>query len=162
MENQLKELAPDVAGSDDTHAEPSPNDNSSVFLAVTCDNTRLSGDVSDYQRAVAKDRKQCRVFGAATANIMPCAFWPYEQAEVPVAMVDDAPENNLIVQHRRDPVTPYAGSAMLHERFDNRSKPVSVDGSGHGVFIYGDSACADNLTTTFLVDGKMPSKDRRC
>lgn len=162
-EAQVDELTAAPADGAALPTQLSPSDNSfSVFLAVTCNDTEFSGDVAEYQRAVADDRERYPVFGAATANIMPCAFWPYDQIEPPVAIADDGPENILIVQHRRDPATPFAGGTMLREHFDERSKLVSVDGGGHGVYIYGDSACADNLATAFLVDGTMPSKDKRC
>lgn len=141
----------------------SPGDNSwSVFLAVTCNDVDFTADVGAYQRAVAEDRKRYPLYGAATANITPCAFWATEPAEPPVPVVDDGPQNILIVQNRRDPVTPYAGGVLLREKFAQRSKLVSVDGSGHGVYIYGDSACADNTTTDFLVNGTMPATDKRC
>ncbi len=76
--------------------------------------------------------------------------------------MDDGPQNILIVQNRRDPVTPYAGGVLLRGSSPQRSKLVSVDGSGHGVYIYGDSACADTITTAFLTDGRMPATDKRC
>ncbi|MHC5797065.1 alpha/beta hydrolase [Lacisediminihabitans sp. FW035] len=161
--SQMNQMDAAVPGSAVAPTQLSPSDNTfSVFLAVTCNDKKFSGDVSVYQRAVAEDRTRYPVFGAATANIMPCAFWPYEQVEPPVAIVDDGPENILIVQNSRDPATPHAGGTMLREKFDKRSTLVSVDRTGHGVYIYGDSFCADGITTRFLVGGKMPTKDKKC
>jgi pimeloyl-ACP methyl ester carboxylesterase len=141
----------------------SPSDNSwSVFLASTCNDSAFTDDVATYQRAVAEDRKTFPVFGAATADIMPCAFWAYPPSEPPVPIVDEGPQNVLVLQNRRDPVTPYAGGVLLREKFEKRSRLVSVDGSGHGAYVYGDSPCTDNLTTTYLVGGAMPAKDLSC
>jgi hypothetical protein len=39
---------------------------------------------------------------------------------------------------------------------------VSVDASGHGVYVLGDNACALNTTTRFLVDGTLPKRDVAC
>jgi len=142
---------------------PHPADNNwSVFLAVTCNDVKFTDNIGVYKRAVAEDRKKYPVYGAASANISPCAYWAYEPSEPPVKIVDDGPENILIVQNERDPVTPHAGGVMLREKFEKRSKLVSVDGGGHGAYMFGDSACADNVTTTYLVTGKMPAKDLTC
>lgn len=144
-------------------AAPSPMDNQwSVFLAVTCNDVEWPEDVRAYQRAVAEDRERYPLFGAASANIMPCAFWPYEPAEPPVAVVEEGPANVLVVQNRRDPVTPHRGGELIDEKFGDRSRLVSVDGSGHGVYVLGDNACALNTTTSFLVDGKLPKHDKSC
>jgi pimeloyl-ACP methyl ester carboxylesterase len=133
-----------------------------VFLAVTCNDVEWPSDVRTYQRAVAEDRKRFPLYGAASANIIPCAFWPYEPAEPPVAVVDKGPANVLVVQNRHDPVTPHRGGELLDEKFGDRSRLVSVDGSGHGVYVLGDNACALNTTTSFLVDGKLPKRDMSC
>jgi pimeloyl-ACP methyl ester carboxylesterase len=144
---------------------PSPNDNAfTVFLAVTCNDYKWSRDIGTYRRAVAEDREKYPLFGAAAANVLPCAYWPYEQIEPPVAVDDEltGQANVLIVQHRRDPVTPLRGGQLLDEKFGERSRLVTVDGSGHGVYVLGDNACASNITTAFLVGGTMPKRDVTC
>ena len=70
--------------------------------------------------------------------------------------------NGLVVQNRHDPVTPHRGGELLDEKFGDRSRLVSVDGSGHGVYVTGDNACALNTTTSFLVAGKLPKRDVSC
>ncbi|MEU8606053.1 alpha/beta hydrolase [Streptomyces parvulus] len=102
------------------------------------------------------------MFGAAAANILPCAFWPYARAEKPVAIDDDGPRNILLVQNLRDVPTPHVGGNLLRQKFADRSRLVSVDDSGHGVYVYGDNPCALNTTTRYLVDGKMPKTDAFC
>ena len=101
------------------------------------------------------------MFGAASANILPCAYWS-EPVEPPVQISDEGPHNVLIVQNRRDPVTPLAGGELLHEKFGDRSRLVTVDGSGHGVYALGDNACALNVGTTYLVEGELPRRDVSC
>ncbi|UJW31592.1 alpha/beta hydrolase [Saccharothrix sp. AJ9571] len=141
----------------------SPNDNAfSVFLSVTCNDYNWPEDVGTYRKAVAEDREKYPLYGASTANITPCAFWPHEPAEPPVAINDDGPENVLLVQNLRDGPTPHRGGEMLREKFEDRSRLLSVDGSGHGVYVLGGNACALNTTTSYLVDGKMPAEDRLC
>ncbi|PRY00619.1 alpha/beta hydrolase [Allonocardiopsis opalescens] len=144
-------------------AEPSPYDNAwSVFLAVTCNDVQWPEDVDTYRRSVAADRERYPVFGAASANILPCAFWPHEPSEPPVEIVDEGPSNILIVQNQRDPVTPHLGGVLLDRSFGERSRLVSVDGSGHGVYVNDDNACAQEVTTAYLVEGEMPERDMFC
>ncbi|MFY1674569.1 alpha/beta hydrolase [Plantactinospora sp. WMMB334] len=144
-------------------ATPHPADNAlTVFLAVTCNDVDWPEDLATYRRAVAVDRKRYPMFGAATANVIPCAYWRYEPAEPPVEIVDDGPANVLILQNRHDPVTPLANAKLLHEKFEKRSRLVTVDGSGHGVYVLGGNACALNITTSYLVDGRMPTRDTTC
>ena len=111
---------------------------------------------------MAQDRERYPLFGAASANIVPCAYWPHEPAEPPVAVNDHGPANVLVVQNRRDPVTPHRGGELIDEKFGDRSRLVSVDGTGHGVYALSDNACALNTTTSFLVDGKLPKRDMSC
>ncbi|MBK1784899.1 alpha/beta fold hydrolase [Prauserella sp. ASG 168] len=143
--------------------ELAPADNNwSVFLAVTCNDSEWSEDVDTYRQAVAEDREQFPLFGAASANISPCAFWPHEPAEPRVEITDEGPSNVLLVQNQRDPATPHVGAEMLREEFGDRSRLLSVDGSGHGVYVFGDNPCASNVTTRYLVDGEMPARDKFC
>ncbi len=154
-----------VTGSGDRAATPPellPWDNFlSAYLAVTCNDVNWSEDVNTYRRAVAEDRKRYPMFGAASASITPCAYWAHEPSEPPVRINDKGPRNVLIVQNLRDPGTPHRGGELLREKFAKRSRLVSVDGSGHGVYVYGDNACALNVTTAYLVDGTMP-RDTFC
>ncbi|GAB7037964.1 MULTISPECIES: alpha/beta hydrolase [Catenuloplanes] len=142
--------------------EPVAEENAlSSFLAVTCNDSDWSEDVATYRRAVAKDRKRYPLFGAAAANITPCAFWPYERYEPTVKINDRGPRNVLIMQNLRDPATPYRGGQLAREAFRKRSSLVTVDGSGHGVYVFGTNPCAQRVGTAYLVDGVMP-RDPYC
>lgn len=133
-----------------------------VFAAVTCNDIAWPKNVDTYRNSVAKDRERFPLFGAAAANVPPCAFWPYAPAEPPVAINDDGPRNVLLVQNVRDVPTPHQGGKMLRQKFADRSRLLSVDDTGHGAYVLGDNSCALNTTTRYLVEGKMPGKDMRC
>jgi pimeloyl-ACP methyl ester carboxylesterase len=81
---------------------------------------------------------------------------------LPVAITDQGPRDVLVLQNRRDPVTPRTGGRLLRQKFENRSRVVTVDAGGHGVHVVGGNACALNLATAYLVDGSMPIGDRTC
>lgn len=154
---------PGSAAASATAAAPSPIDNAlTVFLAVTCNDTDWPEDLATYRKNVAEDRKRHPMYGAAAANVLPCAYWRYEPAEPPVRIDDDGPVNVLLLQNRHDPVTPAANAALLRERFGQRARLVTAENSGHGVYVVGGNACVLNLTTAYLVDGRMPARDTVC
>ncbi|WP_432079933.1 alpha/beta hydrolase [Streptomyces sp. WAC 04229] len=141
----------------------SPADNSlTVFLAVTCNDVAWPENVNTYRRGVAQDRERFPLYGAAAANITPCAFWPHAPAEPPVEIEDEGPRNVLLVQNLRDVPTPYAGAKLLRQKFGDRARLVAVDDSGHGAYVLGRNSCALNTTTRYLVEGEMPAKDTFC
>ncbi|MBK1784109.1 alpha/beta fold hydrolase [Prauserella sp. ASG 168] len=143
-------------------AAPSPSDNAwSVLLAVTCNDVEWAEDVDTYRSAVAEDREKYPMYGAAAANIQPCAFWAHERTEPPVAINDEGPANILIMQNKRDPVTPHRNGELMREKFEDRSRLVSADESGHGTYLLSDNSCALNIGTSYLVDGELP-KDQVC
>lgn len=141
----------------------SPLDNGfAAFQAVTCNDTEWPEDVAGYQRAVARDRIRYPMFGAASANINPCAYWHHEPGEADVPVNPRGPENVLVVQNLRDPATPHLGGQLIRKSFGARARLVSIDQGGHGAYVYGDNPCGLNVTTNFLVDGTFPAEDTFC
>ncbi|NWJ74316.1 alpha/beta fold hydrolase [Pseudonocardia sp. ICBG1122] len=145
-------------------AEPVPLDNAfSSFIATTCNDVAWPRDVQTYKQAVAEDRERFPIFGAASANISPCAFWAHEPVEPPVQISTDGPANVLIVQNRFDPVTPLRGAEVLDEKFGDRSRLLIENSSGHGVYAgTGRSPCMLGATTAFLIGGPLPDGDLTC
>jgi pimeloyl-ACP methyl ester carboxylesterase len=142
---------------------PNPVDNAlTVFLAVTCNDIDWPEDLATYRKAVAENRKRYPMYGAAPANVLPCAFWKFEPTEPPVEVDATGPANVLMLQNRHDPVTPAANAELLRQKFGSRARLVTAEESGHGVYVLGGNACALNLTTAYLVDGRMPARDTTC
>jgi pimeloyl-ACP methyl ester carboxylesterase len=155
-------LSPGAVAATAAAAAP-PIDNAlTVFLAVTCNDVNWPEDLATYRRGVAADRRRYPMFGAATANVTPCAYWQHEPSEPPVQVDDIGPSGVLMLQNQRDPVTPAVNAKLLRQKFGQRARLVTVDDSGHGVYVLGGNACALNLTTAYLVDGKLPARDVTC
>jgi pimeloyl-ACP methyl ester carboxylesterase len=131
-------------------------------LHVICGDQEFPEDVSTYVKAVAKDRQRHPLFGAAAANIMPCASWPTDPVEAPVEITDDGPSNVLIIQNRRDPATPLAGARKMRAALGDRARMVTVDQGGHLSYLFTASTCANGAGTKFLAAGKRPAQDRTC
>ncbi|MFK0247920.1 alpha/beta hydrolase [Amycolatopsis azurea] len=131
-------------------------------LHVICNDSDWPENVGTYRRNVAIDRFRHPMFGAAAADITPCAFWPSEPIEPPVKITDRGPSNVLIVQNLRDPATPLAGARKLREAFGDRARMVTADQGGHLAYLFKDDKCANDLATRFLVTGSRPSGDFAC
>lgn len=163
----LSELAA-VQGSQQavTQAVPWPTipaDNyASIQLAILCGDSSWPRNVATYKSDVAADRIAFPLFGAAAANITPCAFWPDDPIEPPVLVTTTGLSNILIVQNLRDVPTPHVAAADLRQRFGNRARLVSADQGGHGAYLYLSNTCLNNATTDFFVDGTFPATDVVC
>ncbi|WP_020499091.1 alpha/beta hydrolase [Sciscionella marina] len=144
-----------------TGPTPDPDNETSGQLAMTCGDSRWPTSISSYVRHVAIDRLRYPMFGAAGANIQPCAFWP-NPAEPPVHIGDRGPSNVLMVQNLRDPVTPLAGARQLRRAFGHRARMITADQGGHGVYLLNHNNCANNTVTTFLTTGRRPAHDHTC
>lgn len=131
-------------------------------LHVICNDSNWPESVASYQRNVAADRLRSPLFGAAAANITPCAFWPSEPIEPPVRITDQGPSNVLFIQNLRDPATPLAGAQKMRQAFGDRATMVTADQGGHLGYLLLDNPCADNIATEFLVTGGRPADDIAC
>ncbi|WP_327665044.1 MULTISPECIES: alpha/beta hydrolase [unclassified Streptomyces] len=130
-------------------------------LHVLCNDSRWPQEIAAYQRSAAEDRKAYPMLGGSTGNVTPCAFWP-EPKKGPVRIGDKGPSNILMVQNERDPGTPLVGARELREALGDRTRMVTADQGGHGVYPFGANTCANDAVTAFLVDGRRPEKDLAC
>ncbi|WP_254394687.1 alpha/beta hydrolase [Streptomyces sp. AC512_CC834] len=131
-------------------------------LAVLCNDRDWPESVATYQRNVEVDRARHPMFGAAAANIWPCAFWPTEPLEPPVKITDRGPSNVLIVQNLRDPSTPLSGARALRAAFGERARMITADQGGHLAYLFLKNRCLNDATTHFLVTGERPRTDLAC
>ncbi|PWW61910.1 alpha/beta hydrolase [Actinokineospora spheciospongiae] len=149
----------------DTAARAAAQDDDNMFsshFAVICGDSRWSRSVPAYQWDVALDRVRHPMLGAATANVRPCAFWPFDPVEPKVRIGDRGPSNVLMVQNLRDPGTPLVGARELRWAFGDRARMVTADQGGHGAYRTGGNTCADNAVTAFLTTGQRPAHDLAC
>ncbi|MFB9903128.1 alpha/beta hydrolase [Allokutzneria oryzae] len=155
--NQPLPPAPGMAQQD-----PHLDNKVSSHLYVICNDSRWSPSVSSYQHDVAVDRVRHPKFGAAAANIRPCAFWQSEPAEPPVRVGDRGPSNVLLAQNTRDPGTPLVGAQQMRRALGDRARMVTADQGGHGAYVIGANKCANDVVTAFLTTGKRPARDITC
>jgi hypothetical protein len=66
----------------------------------------------------------------------------------------------LVIGTTRDPATPYAWALGLHKELLN-STLITLNADGHTGANRG-SSCVDAAMNTYLLTGKVPSKDLTC
>ncbi|MEV7642063.1 alpha/beta hydrolase [Streptomyces rubiginosohelvolus] len=147
---------------DPSLTDPDVENKVASHLYVICNDSRWSRSVGSYQRDVAVDRTRYPMFGAASANIRPCAFWKSRPAEPPVEVGDRGPSNVLMAQNSRDPATPLVGALQMRRALGDRARMVTADHGGHGVYVLGGNTCVDRIVTGFLAEGERPARDMTC
>lgn len=134
----------------------------SAQLSVVCNDNDWPSSVRVYQRNVAVDRIRYPMFGAAAANIWACAFWT-DPVEPPVRIgTTNQGANILVVENLRDPATPLPGAVEMVAALGHRTRFVTVDQGGHGVYLFGSNACGDEVVTRYLADGVRPPAGFAC
>lgn len=89
-----------------------------------------------------------------------CAFWPVPPTSEPGPVQAPGLPTVLVVSSTGDPATPYEDGVSLAGQMAARL--LSVDNDSHTVVLQGANACADELTTRYLVDLQLPAADATC
>jgi hypothetical protein len=66
----------------------------------------------------------------------------------------------LVVSSTGDPATPYENGVSLAAQM--RARLLTVQHDSHTVVLQGSNACADEVTTRYLVDLTLPAGDLTC
>ncbi|MEU6488373.1 alpha/beta hydrolase [Streptomyces sp. NPDC046887] len=143
-------------------AAPLSDTEAAVSIAVICNDLRWSGTPASYARAVTEDRARYPLTAGAPANITPCTFWRDAPADQPVRITSRGPSNILMIQALRDPATPYSGALNMRQALGDRTRLVTLDRGGHGMYLANGNACGDRLVTDFLTTGTRPDHDTTC
>lgn len=129
------------------------------FAIVSClDGPHPSG-FEAWQRAGDAVAEASPRFGRQLANeLLPCAFWPAGNRSPAEVHADGAPPI-LVVASTGDAATPYDDGVRV-ARALTTGHLLTVDLAGHVAI--GDSACATEAVTRYLVDLVVPSDGTRC
>ena len=141
-----------------------PADNAAMSgLAILCDDVAWSRDVQRYRREWDADRRRHPMFGTLGSNIWACAFWPTNPIEPPVTIHASGPQNILLLQNLRDPVTPLEGGYGMRKALGDRARLITVDQGGHTAYaLFPVNACVNDAANAYLADGTFPSTDQFC
>lgn len=89
-----------------------------------------------------------------------CAFWPVPPTGRTTPIDAVGLPTTLVVSSLGDPATPYENGKDLAGQL--RSRLLTVDNNQHTVVLQGINACADAITTRYLVDAVAPAQDPSC
>ncbi len=129
--------------------------------AVLCGDVASPRRIDSYRRAVREDRARYPILAGVGANIHACAFWP-DPVERPVRVTDRGPDNILMVQNVRDPVTAYDGALGMRRALGHRARLITVDAGNHGAYDPSTPSCAVTGANRYLVTGELPERDLFC
>ncbi|OEJ32576.1 alpha/beta hydrolase [Streptomyces subrutilus] len=111
--------------------------------------------------ALPSFEKASPVFGTGLAwASLNCTYWPVKATGTakPLAAKGAAPI--LVVGTTRDPATPYKWAQALADQLDSGTL-LTYDGDGHTAYGRG-SDCIDTSINRYLLEGKVPPKDKKC
>lgn len=129
------------------------------FALVTCLDAPHPVGFDAWQRAADRTEAASPRFGRIAANeLLPCAFWPPATHQPhPVVATGSAPV--LVIGSTGDAVTPYEQAERVALDLE-RGALLTVELEGH--IALGDSACATEAATRYLVDLVTPGPGARC
>lgn len=129
------------------------------FAIVSClDNVHPIG-YEKWKQGATRIAEASPRFGRTLANeLLPCAYWPAATYRARRVVAAGAPPI-LVIGSTDDAATPYA-SAVDVARSLSSGALLTVDLEGHVAL--GDSDCADDAATRYLVDLIVPEPGARC
>ncbi|MFC4502832.1 MULTISPECIES: alpha/beta hydrolase [Streptomyces] len=133
-----------------------------VGAATLCNDVAWPTSADAYQREVAVSREEYPLTAGMPRNAMLCAAWPHPPKQAPVRITDEGPSRFLLVQNVRDVATPLSGAQRLRAALGGRAVMVTVDSTGHDVYLTNGNACGDDTVSRFLETGIRPAEDAFC
>ncbi|MER6778750.1 MULTISPECIES: alpha/beta fold hydrolase [unclassified Streptomyces] len=127
-----------------------------VYTAVLCNDASWPAGWETWDRDNTELARRAPFETWANAFLnLPCAYWPVEERQRPVAVGAQpaALPRTLIVAAQRDGATPYPGALELQRRLGTEAALVTEKGAGaHGV-VGGRNDCVDRHVERYLLTG---------
>lgn len=132
-----------------------------LYYTVVCGESRgWPTNPGDYRQAALEAKKKFPLAGDIANDITPCAFWPYQSAEAPIAVSNSVPL--LMIHNQWDGQTPLPG-AQAARRLLHGSRMVTVkNGQGHGIYLENGNTCARTHVSSYFITGQLPTTDLTC
>jgi pimeloyl-ACP methyl ester carboxylesterase len=129
------------------------------FALISCLDAPHPMGADAWRAAADRAARTSPRFGRTAANeLLPCAFWPANTLRPLVVDARGAPPI-LVIGSTGDAATPFDQAERVANDL-RRSALLAVDLAGH--IALGDSACADEAATRYLVDLITPAVGARC
>jgi pimeloyl-ACP methyl ester carboxylesterase len=154
-------LADSYFSYDATSGEFLSNSNE-AFKAITCIDGRESDKQEDMLAQNELVKKTSKVFGRYWQyGGLACNDWPFEVVKGPADYSAKGAPTMLVVGTTNDPATPYSQAKEFAKNVLANGHLLTYDGEGHTA--YGSSnACVADTVDDFLINGKLPKKEKTC
>jgi pimeloyl-ACP methyl ester carboxylesterase len=134
-----------------------------AFPVVTCaDSDRLTD--REVAREISRTNLELAPFldaGYGPSDVLElCSFWPVPPTSEPGPVQAPGLPTVLVASSTGDPATPYEDGVSLAGQMAARL--LTVENDSHTVVLQGANACADEVTTRYLVDLTLPAGDLTC
>lgn len=138
------------------------NNGNEAFKAITCLDSRESNSVSDMEAQNARVLKTSKVFGHYWQyGGLACENWPFAVVPGPSDYSAKDSPTIMVVGTTNDPATPYVQAVNVAHNVLAHGWLLTFKGEGHAA--YGMSnACIANTVDDFLINNKLPSKEKTC
>ncbi len=152
-------LAGDLSGVADLAASYTSLVPYAPFAIVTCLDGGHPIGYDAWQASAADSVRTSPRFGRVLANeLLPCAFWPKATYQAQAVDAEGAPPI-LVIGSTGDAATPYESAVAVTDNLDGAAL-LTVELEGHVAL--GDSECAAERATRYLVDLVVPERGARC
>jgi len=133
-----------------------------AFKAITCIDGRESNDEADMAAQNELVQKTSKVFGRYWQyGGLACNQWPFDVVKGPTDYSAKGAPTMLVIGTTNDPATPYSQAKHFAENVLEKGHLLTYDGEGHTA--YGSSnSCVANTVDDFLINGKLPKKEKTC
>jgi len=133
-----------------------------AFKAISCLDSRESKNNADMEVQNAKALKISSVFGHYWQyGGLACHDWPFDVVAGPKDYSAKNAPTMLVVGTTNDPATPYKQTAHFANKVLAHGRLLTYKGEGHTA--YGSSnACIANSVDGFLINNKLPAKEKTC
>lgn len=133
-----------------------------AFKAITCIDGRESNKQTDMLAQNEVVKKISKVFGRYWQyGGLACHEWPFDVVQGPKDYSAKGAPTMLVVGTTNDPATPYSQAKEFANNVLAKGHLLTYDGEGHTA--YGSSnECVSNTVDDFLINGKLPKKEKTC
>lgn len=146
---------------DDTTGKFSNNGNE-AFKAITCLDSRESNSVADMEVQNARALKTSKVFGHFWQyGGLACENWPFAVVPGPTDYSAKDSPTIMVVGTTNDPATPYVQAENLAHNVLAHGWLLTFKGEGHAAYGLSNS-CIANTVDDFLINNKLPAKEKTC
>ena len=148
-----------------TWVNPAPtsfsmNASSSALVAVHCNDTLATTDLTVWESLLRGLAAQSPMFFSSLLDIHACSFWGGPKVNKPaITAIKDL--NVLLVQSQYDAATATVGANALFQQLPKARRVYVANDFQHGLYPYTDS-CVDPLVTNYLLGESLTQREEVC